>query len=444
MSVEAAIDRLLANHPKGFDLSLERITDLLARLGNPHLSIPPVFHIAGTNGKGSTAAFLRAILEQSGLSVHVHTSPHLVNWNERYRLGGTGALPGQLVDDSVLEDAILRAEAANGGRSITVFEIMSAVGFLLFAEHPADYCVIEVGLGGRFDATNVLMNPVASLITPVALDHQSYLGDTLSAIAFEKAGIIKRGRPVIIGRQEEEALDTIERVAALKQSETVIAGRDFDYFEQSGRFIFQDLDGLLDLPLPRLIGAHQLSNAGIAIAAVRKVLPDSPPDVFDRAMQTVQWPGRFEHLRPGKLLAGIDEEIRRNIDIWIDGGHNPQAGLVLADALADLEERASMPLVVICGMLTTQDPAGFFRAFEGLAREVISIPVNQSDASFSPKDLARYASEAGLVSCPASSIHEALEAVIDRYARNGQVRVMICGSLYLVGEVLELNDTPPA
>ena len=444
MTVQAAIDRLLVNHPKGFDLSLDRVSSLLERLGNPQDRIPPVFHVAGTNGKGSTAAFLRAILEAAGHSVHVHTSPHLVQWNERYRLGGENGEPGKLVSDEVLEDAILRAEAANASRSITVFEIMSAVGFLLFAEHPADCCVVEVGLGGRFDATNVLPNPVACLITPIALDHQAYLGDTISAIAFEKAGIIKGGAPVIVGRQDEDALSEIERVAELKGSETTVAGRDFDYFEQGGRFIFQDENGLLDLPLPRLVGVHQLSNAAVAIVAIRRVLPELSLDAFDRGMQAVQWPGRFEHLRPGALLQSVDEELRAHFDFWVDGGHNPQAGTALAAALASLEERAPMPLVLVCGMLTTKDPSGFFKAFAGLAREILTVPVTQSDSSFSPEELAATASKTGVPARPMGSIEEAIAAIAQDHAHDQSVRVMICGSLYLVGQVLELNGTPPA
>lgn len=442
MSVEVAVERLMKNHPRGFDLSLGRVTDLLGKLGNPQLSIPPAFHIAGTNGKGSTAAFLRSILEAAGHSVHVHTSPHLVRWNERYRIGNKAQGKGSLVSDAVLEDAILRVEAANGGRPITVFEIMSAVAFLLFSEHEADFSVIEVGLGGRFDATNVLRNPISCLITSVGLDHQAYLGDTLKAIAFEKAGIIKDGAPVIIGRQAEEARIEIERVAAQRSSPCIVAGQDFDFYEQAGRFVYQDSSGLIDLPLPRLAGEHQLANAATAITAIRTAIPGMSNSAVERGLLAVSWPGRFERLKPGNLISQLPELARGNLDIWIDGGHNPHAGKALAAALAGLEERTSMPLILVAGMLTTKDPAGFFDAFSGLAREVLTVPVPDTDTGFEPAELANAASAAGLPARAFSSLKSAFSAIGERYG-DAPARVMICGSLYLIGDVLKENGTFP-
>ena len=440
MSAEDAINILLQNHPKGFDLSLDRVTALLEKVGSPQHKIPPVFHIAGTNGKGSTAAFLRSILESSGKSVHVHTSPHLVNWYERYRLGKAGG--GKFVSDAVLEEAVTRVSKANNGKPITVFEVMSAVGFLLFSEHEADYTILEVGLGGRFDATNVISKPAISLITPIALDHQSYLGDTIEEIAFEKAGIIKTDTPVVIGSQSDAVRDVLEDIAKSRNAEIKISGQDFDAYEQAGRFIYQDEDGLLDLPLPRLSGDHQISNAALAIAAMRTLGLNFTTEIYEAAMTKVSWPGRFERLPHGKLLSGLPEETHNNLDIWIDGGHNPQAGAVVAKELADLEERLPMPLVMIVGMLTTKDPSGFFDVFDGLVSEVLTVPIQESEAGFSAEELAQKANLSGLNAKPSPSIEQALTDIAKRYG-NELVRVMICGSLYLVGEVLELNETPP-
>ena len=438
MSAEAAVNRLLAIHPKGFDLSLDRVLGLLEKLGNPHLEIPPVFHVAGTNGKGSTSAFLRAILESAGKTVHVHTSPHLVNWHERYRLGAKDH--GVFVSDSVLEDAIVRAEKANGGTPITVFEIMSAVGFLLFSEHPADYCVIEVGLGGRFDATNVLQNPAACLITPVGLDHEAYLGNTLGKIAFEKAGIIKSKAPVFVGLQEDEALGVIEQKVADCRSSIKIARQDFDFYKQADRFVFQDETGLLDLPLPRLLGDHQIANAALAIAACRLVIPDLPDQVYEDAMEKVVWPGRFECLPASKLEKLLPTGAKPQI--WIDGGHNPHAGEAISRELRKSQSENQGSLTMIVGMLTTKEPEGFFKNFVGLAQKVITIPVSQSDAGFDPAVLAQSAEKVGLNVQTAKSIEDALMIAGSAGSKVTQ-RILICGSLYLIGEVLQKNETPP-
>ena len=401
MSAEAAVNRLMELHPKGFDLSLERISDLLEKLGNPHLGIPPAFHVAGTNGKGSTTAFLRAILEAAGKTVHVHTSPHLVNWAERYRLGRPDG--GLLVDDGELAETIDEVARVNGGRKITVFEIMSAVGFVLFARHKADFCILEVGLGGRFDATNVITDPVACLITPVGLDHQAYLGDTLEKIAFEKAGIIKPGAPVFVGMQEDGVREVIvERAEALGAS-CKVARQDFDFYEQAGRFVYEDLKGLLDLPKPALAGAHQIENAGLAIAACREVLPELKSKIFEKAMSTVVWPGRFERLKHGKLASGKSAAGSGEMDIWIDGGHNPHAGRTMAKELAKLQARDPAPLVMIAGMLTTKEPEGFFRAFEGMLNQVITLPVADSDAGFDPAVLSDIVGKCGFPAKPLDS-----------------------------------------
>jgi dihydrofolate synthase/folylpolyglutamate synthase len=433
------IARLMALHPKGYDLSLDRISRLLARLGNPHEKLPPVIHIAGTNGKGSAAAFSRALLESAGHRVHVHTSPHLVNWHERYRLAAEGG--GKFVADELLADTIARVAAANGGKMITVFEILTAVTFLLFSEHPADAAIIEVGLGGRFDATNVVKRPAVSLIMPVSLDHQAYLGDRVELIASEKAGIIKKGCPVVVGAQESEAaqavmIETAERLG----SPVSTYGQDFLAFEENGRMVYQDQDGLMDLPPPRLPGRHQFSNAAAAIAAIKAAGFEISHGAAEAAMTTVSWPGRMQKLPPGKLAALAPG----GAEVWLDGGHNPGAGLVTAEALIEQEERFPRPLFLICGMLNTKDQTGYFRAFEGMARHVYTVPVDLSEAGAPNTELAVRATEAGLSAEPVSSVANALMLLRDTWDENETPpRVLIGGSLYLVGAVLAENGTPP-
>ncbi|MFK7902313.1 MAG: folylpolyglutamate synthase/dihydrofolate synthase family protein [Nitratireductor sp.] len=439
MSVESQIEKLLANHPKGFDLSLTRISKLLESLGNPHTKIPPTFHIAGTNGKGSTSAFLRAILEANGLSAHVHTSPHLVNWNERYRIGMIDG--GKFVSDKALEEAIETVSAANAGQKITVFEIMSAVAFQLFAKNKADYTILEVGLGGRADATNVIKAPVATIITPVALDHQAYLGDTIEKIAFEKAGIIKQGVPVIVGQQTDGARSVIEDVANDINCNAYIARQDFDGYQQNGRFIYQDEWGLLDLPLPKLNGTHQIDNATLAIAALRHAKVDVSATAFEKAMGTVYWPGRFERLQKAKLVSDLPASRADDFDIWIDGGHNPAAGKMLSNELAKLSSIDGLPVYLICAMLDTKDPSGFFDQFKDQAKKVITIPIPSSEAGINPKTLAELASNCGLKTEASTDVESALQAIAK--IEKGKARILMCGSLYMVGEVLEKNHTPP-
>jgi dihydrofolate synthase / folylpolyglutamate synthase len=433
------IDRLLALHPKGFDLSLVRISRLLDRLGNPQDRLPPVIHIAGTNGKGSAAAFARALLEAEGLSVHVHTSPHLVNWHERYRMAAKGG--GQLVDDAVLAEAISRAAAINGGEPITVFEILTAVTFMLFSEHPADVAIIEVGLGGRFDATNVIKRSAASLIMPISLDHQYFLGDRVELIAAEKAGIIKPGCPVVIGAQESQtAQDVLVEAADRLGCPVTIYGQDYLAYEENGRMIYQDESGLMDLTPPRLPGRHQFANAAAAIAAVKAAGFEIGHRAADRAMAAVSWPGRMQRLPQGSLLDLAPE----GAEVWIDGGHNPGAGLVVAEALVEQEEKVSRPLFLICGMINTKDQTGYFRAFEGMARHVYTVPVSMSEAGVPNAELAARAIEAGLSAEPVSSVANALMLLRDTWDEGETPpRILIGGSLYLVGAVLAENGTPP-
>lgn len=437
---EKLIDGLMQLHPKGFDLSLDRITRLLEKLGNPHRRLPPVIHVAGTNGKGSVTAYCRALLEAAGLCVHVHTSPHLVSWHERYRIGVQGGR-GKLVDDALFADALRRIASANEGQTITVFEILTAVTFLLFSEQPADVAIVEVGLGGRFDATNVISHPAVSVLMPISLDHQPYLGDRVELIAAEKAGIMKRGCPVVIGHQQYDAAREVLVATAERLSCPLsVYGQDYSAHEELGRLIYQDETGLADLPLPRLPGRHQLANAAAAIRAVKAAGFEVTDGMMEKAMVGVEWPGRLQRLTEGKLLPYAPA----GSEIWVDGGHNPGAGEVIAEAMAGFEERQSRPLYLILGMINTKDPVGYIKPFAGLAEYIFTIPIRGTDAAIDPVALASSAFEAGLVAEPASSIAEALAAIRSRIEPGHQPpRILIGGSLYLAGNVLADNGTPP-
>lgn len=435
----AIIDRLSARWPKGFDLTLGRIQRLLAALGNPERRVPPVFHVAGTNGKGSTVAFLRAMLEAAGYRVHVDTSPHLVTYNERFRLADGPGI-SRIVDDARLADALARVEAANGDNPITLFELLTAAGFLLFAEVPADVLLLEVGLGGRFDSTNVIDAPLVSVITSISLDHQAFLGDTVEKIAFEKAGIIKRGRPVVTQPATDTVRAVFEDVARrVGAGPLMIGGQDWTAFEEHGRLVYQDENGLLDLPRPRLPGRHQIQNAGAAVAAIRVSGLAVPVEAIEKGLDTVDWPARLQRLTHGTLV----EAGPKGSEIWLDGGHNPGAGEVVASAMADLEDRVERPLFLIAGMLTTKDPAGFFAPFEGLVRHVFTVPIPGSDASRDPEDLAVAARSCGLSAEPIESPLAALRLLAERWTLERAPRILICGSLYLAGDVLATNGTPP-
>ena len=432
--VTAILDRLLALHPREIDLSLGRMERLLDALGRPQDRLPPTIHIAGTNGKGSTTAFMRAILEAAGLRVHVYTSPHLVAFNERIRIAG------RLVDDARLISALDACEQANAGAEITFFEVTTAAALLLFAEEPADILLLEVGLGGRLDATNVIDAPLASVITPVSMDHERYLGETLADIAAEKAGILKAGAPAVIAPQLEAARAVIERVAAALGAPLASFGEAFQAWEENGRLVYQDDEGLMDLPRPRLIGRHQAVNAGMAIAALRQAgrLPD--PDTVGRGLLTVDWPGRMQPLMHGPVL----ELCPPDTELWLDGGHNPGAGAAIAAEMALQEERSDRPLYLVTGMLKTKDPVGFFQPFAGLVRHVATIPLASTDAYRTPEDLVSAASGAGLSATAFSSLEAALADVRVRAGEDGVApRVLICGSLYLAGEILSKNGMRP-
>jgi len=436
--IDAMIARLFALHPKKIDLSLDRMWRILERLGNPQNKLPPVIHVAGTNGKGSTVAFMRAILEAAGKGVHVYTSPNLVRVNERFRLAAPGG--GQLVADAALVEALSECERANDGGPITVFEITTAAGLLLFSQHPADVLLLEVGLGGRLDATNVVERPIATVITPVSQDHAEHLGEGVATIAFEKAGILKRNVTGVIGPQPAEAFDVIVRQAAAVRAPLRLAGEHWMVSEERGRLVYQDEDGLLDLPAPRLYGRHQFDNAGAAIATLRSLRDwKIPQQAFEAGLTLVDWPARMQRLAQGNLAALAPA----GSELWLDGGHNPDGGRAIAAALADLEERVSRPLVLVVGMLATKDSGGFLKHFAGLARRVIAVPIRQQEKVQPPDAIAEAARQAGIPSETADSIEAALTAV-GELSLDPAPRILITGSLYLAGEVLAANGTPPA
>jgi len=431
-SIDAVLARFALLHPRRIDLSLDRIERLLGELGSPQLRLPPVVHVAGTNGKGSTIAFMRAALEAEGKRVHVYTSPHLVRFNERFRLAGA------LVDDERLADALERCEAINAGKPISVFEVITAAGFVLFSEVPADYLLLEVGLGGRYDATNVIDRPAASVITPVSIDHVEFLGSKLETIALEKAGILKRGAPAIIAEQDERALGVIEREALKVGASMRVGGRDFFVHAENGRLIFEDADGLVDLPLPRLAGRHQRVNAAAAIAALRAIEPRLSIGALERAMVEVDWPARLQRLRGGRLVALAPARA----EVWLDGAHNEAGGRALAEAMADLEDQAPRPLALICGTLATKDTAGFLAHFKGLAQETLAVPISGEHAGRPAEEVAAIAREVGLNAAASDSVASALRFLAAR-AWETPPRILIAGSLYLAGAVFAENgDTP--
>ncbi len=435
--IDSIVARLTALHPKRIDLSLDRLQRLLAALDHPERKLPPVIHVAGTNGKGSTVAFLRAILEAAGQRVHVYTSPHLVRFNERFRLGAVSE--GRLVDDDELMAALEQCERANAGAPITVFEITTAAGFLLFAQNPADVLLLEVGLGGRLDATNVIDDPLATIITRISIDHTDFLGNSLEKIATEKAGILKRGVPAIVASQPRDALTVIERQAARLNAPLTIAGEDWTATEERGRLVYQDEAGLLDLPAPKLYGRHQFENAGLAIAALRALpLFRIPPAAFEAGMVKADWPARLHRLGAGALVDLVPE----GSELWLDGGHNPDGGRAIAAALADLEERVSRPLVLIVGMIASKDVDGFLRNFTGLARRLIAVPVPGADKGVPAEAVAEAARALDLPAVARGNLTEALDAV-RKLDLDPPPRILITGSLYLAGDVLRENGTLP-
>jgi dihydrofolate synthase/folylpolyglutamate synthase len=429
---DATLKRLLALHPKIIDLSLDRMERVLAALGNPERRLPPVIHVAGTNGKGSTIANIQACMEAAGKAVHVYTSPHLVRFHERIYIGEPSK--GGFISEDALSDLLEECEAANGNEPITFFEITTAAALLAFSRMPADYCLLEVGLGGRLDATNVIATPKLTVITPVDIDHQQYLGETIEEIAAEKAGILKPGVTCVLGPQTDAVRHVIEDKAVRLRAPVLIAGQDFQGYEENGRFVFQDINGLLDLTLPKLPGQFQIENAATAIAALRALndaaIEDS--DIEDGISRT-NWPARLQRLENGAL----SDFLPIGSELWLDGGHNVAAGRAIAASLADFEERAPKPLVLIWGMLNTKAPEGFLMAFEGLAKTVITLAIPEEENAIPESELAGIAAAAGFDAIAAAGIQDAL--VKARGTSQEPVRVVICGSLYLAGHVLALE-----
>ena len=437
MSSDDLLLELRALHPSLIDLSLGRIERLLAELGNPQNKLPPVVHVAGTNGKGSTIAFLRAFLEAAGYVVHVFTSPHLQRFNERVSLGGPcGSAP---IEEAALSNVLARTKDANGDASITFFEITTAAAFLAFSETAADILLLETGLGGRLDATNVIACPLLSIITSISIDHSHYLGSTPAQIASEKAGIIKPGCLAVIAHQEGDVLDTLENHARKIKAPLFVSGRDWDAFEQHGRLVFKEefVNGnadLVDLPLPRLAGHHQIANAGTAIAAARRLKNfQITRKHLALGLKNATWPARLERLSNGNLTG----HTHKDTEIWLDGGHNPAAAKALARAMADIEERHPRPLHLICGMMARKDAGAFLKHFVDLVEYVVTIPVPDSDQSYRADALAAIARDAGHVAKSASNIQNALD--ISRDYAAGPIRILICGSLYIAGHVLAVH-----
>jgi dihydrofolate synthase/folylpolyglutamate synthase len=431
------IARLSALHPQRIDLDLERMHRLLERLNHPERKLPPVIHVAGTNGKGSTVAYLRAILEAASLRVHVYTSPYLVRINECYRLGRAGG--GVLVGDDELRAALEHCERANAGEPITIFEIETAAAFGLFAQHPADVVLLEVGLGGRLDATNVIDGPLASVIAPLGMDHTEFLGPTLTAIAGEKAGIIKRNAPVICAEQAPEAIAVIEACARRLHAPLHRAGQEWHVGVERGRLVYQDDRGLMDLAAPKLFGRHQFDNAGLAIATLRAL--DAfriEPSAFEAGIVNAEWPARMQRLSSGALV----DMGPPGCEIWLDGGHNAEGGRVAAAALGDLEERVSRPLVIVVGMMANKDAHGFLANFAGLTRHIIAVQIPDRDNAMPPDRLADAARQLGMRVETSASVEASLRA-LTRLAYEVSPRILITGSLYLAGHVLSANGTPP-
>jgi dihydrofolate synthase/folylpolyglutamate synthase len=425
---DVTVARLRALHPSLIDFSTGRVERLLAALGHPERAMAPVIHVAGTNGKGSTCAYLRAIAEAAGLTVHALSSPHLVRFAERIRIAGT------LITDEQFSDLADEVEAANAGQPISFHEITAALAFFAFSRTPADLCVIEVGLGGRFDATNVFQAPAVSVITPVDYDHLEILGPELHKIAWEKAGIVKRGRPVVVARQLDEALQMIERESELLSAPLTLMGRDFDAYEAHGRLVVQLGEQLMDLPPPSLFGPHQFANAGLAVAAIQAFGdPRIDEAAIARGVASAQWPGRFQPLTKGPLG---DMARARGADLWLDGAHNPHAGAALADAATRLAARDGRPVSLIVGMLGRKDASGFFPHFAGLAREVFTTSFDSPSAT-PPEDLAAAARAAGLNAEAVDGVDEALRRTLA--APGPAPHVIICGSLHFVGDVLALT-----
>ena len=404
-------------HPKIIDLTLDRVWTLLERLDHPERRLPPVIHIAGTNGKGSTQAMIRAGLEAAGKMVHAYTSPHLARFHERIRLAG------ELISEDYLTEVLDECYVANGGESITYFEITTVAAILAFSRVPADYCLLEVGLGGRLDATNVVEKPALTIITPVSFDHPQFLGNTVGEIAGEKAGILKRGAPAIVTRQSEDAMDVIEARTDALGVEALVQGQHWDAFEERGRLIYQDERGLLDLPPPALMGAHQFQNAGTAITALRHL--GFGDDACGAVCTDVTWPARMQRLKSGPLL-----ELAQGAEFWLDGGHNAACAETLAESISRLPQRETH---LICGLMNTKDVAGYMAPIVPHVASLHAVSIPGEVNTLPGEQTAKAANAAGIKAVAAASVEDAVRAIM---ASTKAPRILICGSLYLAGTIL--------
>ena len=424
---DAILARLSKLHPRLIDLSLDRMIPLLEKLGNPQDHLPPTTHVAGTNAKGSTIAYLRAFLEAAGKTVHVYNSPHLVRFNERIRLAGT------LVGTRKLNAALEEVEQVNNGDPITFFEVTTVTAFKLFADTPADFLLLETGMGGTYDTTNVVRHPLGTIITPIDYDHQGFLGNSLAEIALNKAGILKRGSKAVMGIQHEEARAVLERAARRLGISPVWQNEDFHGSEQDGRLVYSDEDGLIDLPPPALPGPHQFDNAGLAIAAARQFGLPIDAAGFAKGLRQVSWPARMQPIRAGKLRDLLPE----GHELWLDGGHNPHGAAALARTIAAMPER---PLVLIMGMMNNRAPEDFLEVFRDLhPAQVLTLTIPGEENAHKSEEIAARARAQRFPAKAMRSITSALRAAADIEG----ARVLICGSLYLAGDVLAKNGTIP-
>jgi dihydrofolate synthase/folylpolyglutamate synthase len=418
---DAILDRLLSLHPKIIDLSLDRVFRLLTKLGNPEQKLPQVIHIAGTNGKGSTQAMLRAGIEGFGASAHAYISPHLTKFHERIRVAGS------LISENALTEVLNECELENAGDPITYFEITTCAAFLAFSRAKADYTLLEVGLGGRLDATNVLKKPKLTILTPISLDHVQFLGNNIQQIAYEKAGIIKEGVPCIVGPQNIQALSVIKTRANELSSPLKIYGQHWDVYKKNKRLIFEDDVGSLELPLPKLIGAHQVNNAGVAIAAMRELRISN--SAYKASMENVYWPARMQRLKNGPLV-----DLARELEVWLDGGHNLAAGMAISDTLEQLPHKQN---ILICGMLKTKDVMGYLKSLYGQANILYGITVPGEEGTNSSQDMIDVANAVGFSAVQANNVMDAIQRIAKSYPKG---RILICGSLYLAGTVLQNNS----
>jgi dihydrofolate synthase / folylpolyglutamate synthase len=437
------LERVKRLHPKRIDLSLGRMERLLARLDHPEQKLPPVIHVAGTNGKGSTTAYLKAALEAAGYGVHVYTSPHLVRFNERIQLAGRDGAVATDIEETELAALLTECETANGDAPITFFEITTACAFLAYSRHPADIVLLEVGLGGRLDATNVIDQPCLTVITPVSIDHVQFLGESLAGIAAEKAGILKPGVPAIVADQLPEAMTEISDRAKEIGANLVRHGEDWQ-MEPGTKDVAVTVDGLTQrYDLPSLPGAHQISNAGLAVAVLRK-LPGFTVDAqaISTGLATATWPGRLQNMQTSRAARHLPE----GSELWLDGGHNSASGAALAETLEAWNARDSRPTYLVCGMLNVKDVSGFMSPFKGHVRQLYGLTIPGEENALAASEIADFATASGLAGKQALSVIDALEDISGLCSQGPAPRVLICGSLYLVGSVLaneqDLVKTP--